>query len=110
MIWFLRIVFLFILISMLVVTSWASFKVALWDTPRAVATHPWFIATMFDTYYGFLTFYLWLAYKETSAVARVLWFIAIMLLGNIAMSAYLLIQLFKLPSDAKLERLLLRGN
>ncbi len=108
MIWFLRIFFSVILLAMLGVTIWASSSVALWETPRAVATHPWFIATLFDTYFAFLTFYCWVAYKETSNLARVLWLVAILLLGNIAMAAYLLRQLFKLPADAKIEALLLR--
>ena len=108
MIWFLRIAFTVVLVSMLCVTTWASSIVALWDTPRAVATHPWFIATLFDTYFGFLTFYCWLAYKETSNVARIVWLVAILLLGNIAMAAYMLRHLFKLPADAKIESLLLR--
>ena len=108
MIIFLRIAFSFVLISMLAVTSWATSQVALWHTPRAVVTHPWFIATLFDTYFGFLTFYAWLAYKETSNLARVLWLVAILLLGNIAMATYMLIQLFRLPTTARMEDLLLR--
>jgi hypothetical protein len=108
MIWFLRIAFSVVLISMLVVTTWASNLVALWNTPRAVATHPWFIATLFDTYFAFLTFYVWVAYKETSSFMRVLWLLAILALGNIAMAAYLLIALFRLPADASMEQLLLR--
>jgi len=110
MILFLRLAFLLVLVSMLSVTSWASFKVALWDTPHAVVAHPWFIATMFDTYFGFLTFYCWVAYKETSVLSRLLWLLAIMLLGNIAMSSYLLWQLFRLPLDARIEQLLLRNQ
>ena len=108
MIWFLRIAFTIVLVAMLCVTTWASNIVALWETPRAVATHPWFIATLFDTYFGFLTFYCWVAYKETSNVSRIIWLVAILLLGNIAMAAYMLRQLFKLPADAKMEALLLR--
>ena len=108
MIWFLRLAFAVVLVAMLCVTSWASFEVALWKTPRAVATHPWFIATMFDTYFGFLTFYAWVAYKETSNLARVLWLVAVLLLGNIAMATYMLIQLFRLPTNARMEDLLLR--
>jgi len=99
-----------VLVSMLAVTGWASMEVALWKTPRAVVTHPWFIATLFDTYFAFLTFYLWLAYKETSNGARALWLVAILLLGNIAMATYMLIQLFRLPPGAKLEELLLRRS
>ena len=108
MIWFLRIAFTLVLVAMLGVTIWASNLVALWETPRAVATHPWFIATLFDTYFAFLTFYVWVAYKETSNVARVAWLIAILLLGNIATAVYLLIQLFRLPTNARIEELLLR--
>ncbi len=108
MIWFLRGFFIFVLIAMLGVTTWASSMVALWETPRAVATHPWFIATLFDTYFAFLTFYCWVAYKETSNIARVLWLLAILLLGNIAMAIYLLRVLFGVPADADMKAVLLR--
>jgi predicted permease len=110
MIWFLRIAFIIVLIAMFAVTGWASSVVALWNTPRPVATHPWFIATLFDTYFAFLTFYAWVAYKETSNVARIVWLLAILLLGNIAMATYMLIRLFRLPANATMEQLLLRGK
>jgi len=108
MILFLRIAFIVVLVSMFAVTGWASTEVALWKTPRAVATHPWFIATLFDCYFGFLTFYVWLAYKETGLGVRIGWLLGVLLLGNIAMATYMLIQLFRLPLDAKMEDLLLR--
>jgi hypothetical protein len=108
MIWFLRCLFIVVLVSMLGVTSWASMQCALWDTPRAVATHPWFIATLFDTYWAFLTFYCWVAYKERSWIAKFAWLIAILLLGNIAMAVYMLIQLFRVPANARIEDILLR--
>lgn len=109
MIVFLRVFFVVVLVSMLAVTGWASTQVALWDIPGEVGGHPWFIATLFDTYWAFFTFYLWLAYKERTLLSKVLWFLAVVLLGNIAMAAYMLIQLFRLPTDAPLERLLLRA-
>jgi predicted permease len=108
MIWVLRVLFLAILAAMIGVTVWASNRVALWDTPRAVATHPWFIATLFDAYFGLLTFYCWVAYRETRIVARALWLVAILLLGNIAMAVYVLRVLLRMPADGRLERLLLR--
>ncbi|HEY2344174.1 MAG TPA: DUF1475 family protein [Chthoniobacteraceae bacterium] len=108
MIWVLRIAFSCVLVTMLIVTDWASNEVALWKTPRAVISHPWFIATLFDTYFAFLTFYCWVAYKETSNLLRVVWLFAILLLGNIAMASYMLIQLFRLPAGAGMEQLLLR--
>ena len=106
MIWFLRLLFMVVLASMLAVTSWASFRCPLFAVPREVFTHPWFIATMFDAYWGFTTFFVWVCYKQTSWLARGAWFIAIMLLGNIAMSAYCLSELFTLPKDGRLADLL----
>lgn len=108
MIPFLRIFFSIVLVSMLAVTSWASMQCALWETPRAVATHPWFIATLFDTYWAFLTFYCWVVYKERGWIARIGWLVGILLLGNIAMAIYMLIQLFRVPTSAKIEDVLLR--
>lgn len=110
MIWFLRFAFSGVLVTMLCATSWASLQCPLWKTPQPVVTHPWFIATLFDTYFGFLTFYAWLAYKETGWLARSAWLIAILLLGNIAMSSYMLITLYRLPADAGIERVLLRAK
>jgi hypothetical protein len=46
------------------------------------------------------------AYKQTSWLARGSWFIAIMLLGNIAMAAYCLRELFNLPRDGRLADVL----
>jgi len=108
MIWSLRLAFAGVLAAMLSVTTWASLRGALWDTPRAVVTHPWFIATLFDTYFAFLTFYCWVAYKETAMWARAAWLLAILTLGNIAMASYLLAQLFRVPASAPLESVLLR--
>ena len=108
MIFFLRIAFAGVLLTMLGATSWASLQCPLWKTPQAVVTHPWFIATLFDCYFGFLTFYTWLAYKETSWFARTAWLVAILLLGNIAMSSYMLFTLLRLPATARIEEVLLR--
>ncbi len=87
---------------MLGVTSWASWHCPLFAVPRDVFTHPWFIATMFDAYWGFVTFFVWVCYKQISLPARLAWFLAIVLLGNIAMSAYCLDELFRLPRDGRL--------
>lgn len=108
MIRILRLVFLVFLAAIVGTTTWASTIVALWETPRAVVTHPWFIATLVDTYLAFFTFWLWVAYKERSWAARAAWLLAICLLGNIAIAFYMLLKLFRLPADAPIEKLLLR--
>lgn len=102
MLWFLRLFFLVVLGSMLAVTGWASLQQSLLKIPREVYAHPWFIATLFDAYWGFLTFYVWLAWKEQGAAARVLWLLAVLALGNIAMSVYLLDALFRVRDPARL--------
>ena len=111
MIWFLRMLFAVVLASMLWVTSWAGFQCPLFAVPREVYTHPWFIATLFDAYWGFITFYVWICFKQSSWLARAVWFCAIMLLGNIAMSAYCLRELFAVPANGRLADLLtVRGT
>jgi hypothetical protein len=74
--------------------------------PRSVATHPWFIATLFDAYWGFMTFFVWVCYRQTSWTARIGWFLAIMALGNIAMSSYCLAALSQVPKDGRVSDVL----
>ncbi len=93
--------------TMVLTTIWASTKEPIWGIPKQVTKDPWFIATLMDAYFGFLTFYGWVYYKETKPEARLFWFTAIMLGGNAAMSLYLLNQLVQLPKNATFEDLLL---
>jgi hypothetical protein len=102
----LRLLFTVVLLSMLWVTSWASHLCPLFAVPRSVATHPWFIATMFDAYWGFTTFFVWVCFKQLSWTARISWFVAIMALGNIAMSSYCLSELYTVRTDGKVADLL----
>jgi hypothetical protein len=102
----LRALFLVVLASMIWVTTWAGIQCPLFAVPPSVLGHPWFIATMFDAYWGFTTFYVWVCYKQQSWSARIAWFLAIMALGNIAMSSYWLAELWSVPSDAKLSEVL----
>lgn len=111
MIWFLRFLFSAVIVAMLGVTSWASLQQSLGDFARGpVIRDPWVIATLFDAYFAFLAFFVWVAWKERSAAARVLWFIAIMLLGNLAIGAYLLRELFSIDADGQLADVFSRRN
>ncbi len=76
----------------------------------AGGNNPWLVATLFDAYFGFLWFWLWVAYKETGWLARGLWLLLILALGNIAMAVYMLIQLWRLPAGASVEQLLRRRS
>jgi len=110
MIWTLRILFLVVLGSMLAVTSWASWQCPLFAIPREVWTHPWFLATLVDAYWGFITFYVWAAWKERALAARALWLLAVLGLGNIAMAAYFLRELFVLKPGDDVGPLFTRRN
>ena len=80
------------------------------EAGRELISDRWFQATLFDAYFGFITFYVWVAYKERTVWSRILWFLLIMCLGNIAMATYMLIQLAVLPCAAPLSSLLLRSE
>jgi hypothetical protein len=108
----LTVLFGFIFVSLLVFTSYASTRQPVWQW-TGLTRRPdnwWSIATLLDAYYGFVTFYMWVFYKETRAAPRVGWFIGIMLLGNMAMSAYVLRELSRLRAGATLTDLLARRN
>ena len=98
----LRVLFASILALMLAGTVRASLAKALFDIPREVYTNPWFQVTLLDAYFGFLTFFVWVAWKEGTAAARVLWFVAIMLWGNFALATYMLIELSRIPASGPL--------
>lgn len=108
----LTLLFSLILLSMICVTSWASWVQPVWEWTglKVAPNHAWTIATLFDAYFGFVTFYMWVLYKETGGLSRVLWFIAIMALGNMAMAAFVLKELRKLHADDSMAQLLVRRN
>src|SRR5690242_1018932 len=98
----LRLLFSGILITMLGVTAWASLRLPVWQWGGLTRApdNSWTIATLCDAYFGFVTFYVWLAYKEQRWAPRIGWLIAILLLGNMAMASYVLLQLRRAPKDA----------
>jgi hypothetical protein len=103
-----------VILGLVGVSTWATGHVSiipaiqdLIANPSAGYT-PWLVATLFDAYLGFLWFWLWIAYKETGWGSRLVWLVLVLGLGNIAMGAYMLIKIAKLPKDATFEDLLLR--
>jgi hypothetical protein len=89
----------------------AIFLVMLWINVKAAlamnilasfplfGANPWAVATLYDACCGFLTFYVWVAYKERTPWTRVAWFVLVMGLGNLAMSVYVLKELMQLKRD-----------
>ena len=108
----LQFLFGFILVSLTTYNLWVSTRQSVldWGGLTTAPDNLWTIATLIDAYYGFITFYVWVLWKETRALPRVLWFLAIMGLGNIAMSAYVLRQLARLGSEESMGTLLSARN
>ncbi|MEP6963809.1 MAG: DUF1475 family protein, partial [Acidobacteriota bacterium] len=76
-------------LMMIYVTVRAQLAISIWDIWEAYSANPWAIATLYDAYSGFTIFWLWTAYRERTWGARLLWFVLVMALGNIATSFYL---------------------
>ncbi len=93
---------------MSIMTVRTSLQMNIMDSFPLFSANPWAVATLWDAYFGFITFYVWVAWRERGWGARMLWFILIMGLGNIAMSGYMLIQLLKLAPHDAMETLLRR--
>ena len=95
-------------LSMFAMTVCASLDRAIWNAGPELLGDRWFQATLLDAYLGFITFYVWVAYKEQTAAGRVSWFLLIMGLGNMAMAAYVLWQLARWKEGDGAAGLLLR--
>ena len=87
--------FVVMLIVMLAITTWATQDRGMFDAGAELLKFPWFVATLVDAYFAFLTFYLWLAWRETKWSVRLVWLVLVMSLGSMAIASYMLIQLRK---------------
>ena len=106
---FLILLFSFVLAVMSFVSIRASLVRNVFDNGELLLD-PWFIATLCDAYFGFITFFVWVAYKESSMLMRLLWLVAILLLGNFAIATYVLIQLFRLKKRQPVSLVLQRNE
>ncbi len=97
-----------VLIAMLAVTSWASMEKNVVEGFRILLAERWGVATLFDAYFGFLFFYVWIFYKESALGTRVAWLLGVLCFGNIAMAIYVLNEIRRLPRGAPIDRFLLR--
>jgi phosphatidylglycerophosphate synthase len=109
----LKVLFFCILAVMIFVTTLASSRQAVqqWGGLTTGPDRYWTWATLLDAYCGFLTFYVWVLFKESRWLPRLVWFVAIMLLGNMAMASYVLVQLMRLrPNQPASDILIVRHS
>lgn len=108
----LKLLFGSIFCALLAATGYASLKQPLWQYTGLTrgSDRYWNLATLADAYGGFLTFSAWVFYKEARALTRLVWFVLIMLLGNMAMSFYMLLELSRLPAGEPVANILKRRS
>ncbi len=94
--------------AMVAVTTWASLDANVLVGFQRLLADRWGVATLFDAYFGFLWFWLWIAYKEHSVWRSLLWLLLLFALGNLAMAAYVMVQLARLQPGAGIEALLVK--
>ena len=106
----LRAFFALIFIGMLSVIITATIDQNIFEAVGNMWPNWWFKASMLDLYFAFLTFFVWVAYKEIHLWRKLVWLASFMLLGSLAISAYMLIELFKLRVGDSVGTLLTRRN
>ncbi len=106
----LRVIMSLILLSMIALTFVAVQQSGLMEAGSELWKDAWFRLTLADAYFGFLIVYLWVAYKERTRWAQIVWFVLFMALGNMAVASYVLIQLFKVREANSAASLLLRAD
>jgi len=94
-----QVLFTAILLAMLWITITASMQRGLFVAFDDLWPDLWFRATLADAYFGFLAVFCWIAYREATWVSRAVWFVLLMLLGNIAIAVYFLVELARLPGN-----------
>jgi len=86
-------------------TSYQSNLFKEWDYLMAI---PWMRATLWDFYANILVLLLWVYYREGNAAAKAVWTVLFITLGSIAVTGYVLLQLFRLKPGQGLEAVLLK--
>jgi len=97
-----------VLVAMVAVSTWASLEANVLVGFQRLFADRWGVATLFDAYFGFLWFWLWIAYREASPGRSFLWLLLLFALGNLAMATYVLIQLARLKPGEGMAELLQR--
>lgn len=99
----LYILFTLILVVMVTLSIWASLEESVVEGGYHLTQYRWGWATLADTYFGFLTFFVWVYLRERTTVSRIIWFVLIMSLGNMAMATYALLQLRAMSKEDRLR-------
>jgi len=72
-----------------------------------MAATRWGLTTLVDLYTAFFSVWLWIAWRERSLAARLVWGLLIAGLGSMAIAAYVVLALRRLPPGSPASSLLL---
>jgi hypothetical protein len=65
----------------------------------ALLANPWGVVSLVDLYAGFVLFSMWIAFREKSLWAVILWILLMMVLGFFTGSLYVLVMLYRSKGD-----------
>jgi hypothetical protein len=87
------------LLIMTAALTWGFSVGDFWGEGAQLIRLPWGVISVIDVYTGAALFSGWIAFRERSRAAVAAWVLAIILLGNLATSAYALLALRKSRGD-----------
>ena len=61
--------------------------------------NPWGVVSIIDLYAGFALFSMWIAFREKTLWAAILWIVLMMVLGFFTGSLYVLVMLYRSKGD-----------
>jgi hypothetical protein len=99
-----------VFVAMVVITTWASVESNVAVGFVRVAADRWGLATLFDAYFGFVWFWLWILWKEPRWMSRILWLLLLFALGNLAIAAFVATEAWKWNEDDGFGSLLAGRN
>jgi hypothetical protein len=62
----------------------------------------WGIVSLIDVYVGFLIMVFWVIYRENTLMAKILWSIGFLILGNVLVLLYIIKNVFESNGDMKI--------
>ena len=84
-----RVVAVALIVALVAGCVWAQGREGFWQALMTMASQPWGAVTLGDLYSGLLVVALWMAVREAKPTLLPLWWLGLLLLGNIATLAFL---------------------
>lgn len=110
MIYFLRILFSLLFIWIVYTIIATSLESNLFEEWEFLSSIPWMKATLIDFYINEIIIFLWVCFRESSLLKKIVWAILFFCLGSAATTLYILIILFKADVKSSPKEILIGGK